>query len=286
MSDVSVPELDYLLIGHLTADLTEQGRKLGGTPSYAAATAHAFGLRVGVVTSAKPDDPLLDELRRWAHVHVIPSDETTTFENVYGTDGRIQYIRAVASPISSDDVPVNWLRTPLVHIAPMAAEVSPNTVHAFSSSTCLLTLQGWLRQWGSDERVFFRRWHDADVLSALNFVIFSEEDIREAPDMEMAIAHDANTLIVTRAERGGDCYRDGAVWHYETPVADVVNPTGAGDIFAASLLASYRKTSGDLRQSIRAAAHLASISVTRYGLAGAPTPSEIAHVLDTVKGSV
>ena len=54
---------DYLLIGHMTADLTPEGkRRLGGTVSYAARTAHAFGLRVRLLSSAAQGEPLLDEL--------------------------------------------------------------------------------------------------------------------------------------------------------------------------------------------------------------------------------
>lgn len=274
------PEIDYLLIGHLTADITPQGRKLGGTPSYAAATAQSFGLRVGVVTSAKPDDPLIAELGRWAHVQLIPSTETTTFENVYGPGGRTQYIRGVAAPITLDAVPATWRNCPLVHIAPMAAEVAPEVALGFPESTLLLTLQGWLRQWESDQQVRFRRWHDTSVLQAVDFVVFSEEDIREAPDMQALIADEANTLVVTRAEKGGDCYQNGTVWTYATPQVEVIHPTGAGDIFAASLLAAYAQTGRDLKRSITVAARLAAISVTRSGLASAPTPEEVRLIMN------
>jgi sugar/nucleoside kinase (ribokinase family) len=52
MFHIVPPEpVDYLVIGHLTVDLTPSGPALGGSASYAALTARALGLRVGVVTA-------------------------------------------------------------------------------------------------------------------------------------------------------------------------------------------------------------------------------------------
>ena len=42
---------DYLFIGHIAHDITPAGPQLGGTVSYGAHTAAAFGLRVGILTS-------------------------------------------------------------------------------------------------------------------------------------------------------------------------------------------------------------------------------------------
>jgi hypothetical protein len=55
--------VDYLLIGHVTADLQEDGgRLLGGTVSFAALVAKAFGIKVGILTSARAGEPLLASL--------------------------------------------------------------------------------------------------------------------------------------------------------------------------------------------------------------------------------
>ena len=40
-----IAPIDYLIIGHLTQDLTPSGPMLGGTASYASLTARALGLR-------------------------------------------------------------------------------------------------------------------------------------------------------------------------------------------------------------------------------------------------
>ncbi len=271
---------EYLLIGHITADLTPEGRRLGGTVSYAARTVCAFGLRVGILTSAADPEPLLDELKPFAdEIVVLPAAATSTFENIYSVSGRTQYIRGVARSIGPDDVPAQWLSAPLVHLAPLTDEVDPQIAYQFKHSTVLLTLQGWLRRWDDDGRVRFKRWFDAAVLKAIDIVVFSEEDILEAPELEQELADAVEHLFVTRADRGGTYYRQGRPVSYDTPQVEVVNPTGAGDVFAAALLSSLYVTNNDVEASIRVAARLGATSVTRYWLDGAPTAEEVEQAL-------
>ncbi|MBI5669203.1 MAG: hypothetical protein HZC41_14455 [Chloroflexi bacterium] len=275
---------DYLLIGHITADLTPSGRQLGGTVSYAARAVSAFGLRVGALTSAAPDEPLLDEIRPYIHdLKVLPAAATSTFENIYEPAGRVQYVRGVAAPIGVDDIPPGWLNAPLVHLAPLTGEVDPRIADCFKQSTVMLTLQGWLRRWDSSGRVSFKRWFDPAVLQAIDIVVFSEEDIREAPELEGEFARAVKHLFVTRAERGGTYYQQGEAIPFTTPQVQQVHPTGAGDVFASALLASLLRLDGDLWRAAQVAARLAALSVTRVGLDSAPTPAEVEQALAEVK---
>jgi sugar/nucleoside kinase (ribokinase family) len=275
---------DYILIGHLTADLTPTGRTLGGTVSYAARVIQSFGLDVGMLTSAAPDEPLIEQLSPYvAEMVVLPASATSTFENIYTPTGRVQYVRGVASKIVASDIPAQWLSAPLVHLAPLTDEVDPQIAHQFKNSTTLLTLQGWLRRWHADGRVHFKSWFDSDVLNDIDIVVFSEEDIAEAPELEAQFAGVVKHLFVTRAERGGTYYHWGQPVTYSTPQVELVHPTGAGDVFAASLLCGLHVTGGDMDRSIRIAAELAAVSVTRVGLDSAPTPQEVKQTLDATK---
>ncbi len=274
---------DYLLIGHMTADLTLDGRLPGGTVSYATRTAAAFGLRVALLTSAAAGDPLLNSLKPYSDVVSLPATETTTYENLYTPAGRVQYVRGVAAPIGVPDLPPHFLGAPLVHIAPIADEVDPQIAHVFKDSTVLLTLQGWLRRWDADGRVHFKRWFDPDVLRSIDIVVFSEEDVVKSPQMEQEFARSVKHLLVTRAEKGGTYYHEGEPFDYTTPQVDLVNPTGAGDVFAASLLASLPALDHDLPAAIRVAARLGAASVTRYLLDGTPTPDEAQAALDEAR---
>jgi sugar/nucleoside kinase (ribokinase family) len=169
-----------------------------------------------------------------------------------------------------------------VHLGPIAAETDPSLGALFPQARVLMTLQGCLRQWGEDGRVHFRRWLDRDALRHIDIVVFSEEDIIEAPQLEDEYASAVRHLIVTRAERGGSLYIDGVRQEYPTPQVTLVHPTGAGDIFAAALLSALDRVAGDYLKACRVAAYLAAQSVTRVGLAGVPNEAEVRSALGAV----
>ena len=275
---------EYLLIGHATADITPSARLLGGTVSYAARTASAFDLSVKLLTSVAQGEALINELDPYVTERVIlPAAETSTFENIYSPQGRTQYIRGVAAPIAAADIPAGWQHAPLVHIAPLTGEVDPQIVHAFPDSLVLLTAQGWFRQWDADGRVRFKRWYDAEVLREIDIVVFSIEDIAESPDLEALMAEQVQCLVVTKGGEGGTYYWQGQTYHYDTLDVPQVDPTGAGDVFAAAFLASMFLFDRDIHRAIRLAARLAANSVTRVGLQGTPTPTEVAEALKKVQ---
>ena len=63
--------VDYLVIGHVTHDLTPSGSRLGGTAAYSALTAQALGMRVGVFTASGTEadlSALQDILNNFLHI--------------------------------------------------------------------------------------------------------------------------------------------------------------------------------------------------------------------------
>ncbi len=271
-----------LVIGHMTADLTPQGtRRQGGTASYATRTAHVLGLRVRLLTSVAPQEPLLDDLRPFLDgLHIIPGTATSTFENLYDYAGkRTQILREIAAPLGPFDVPCAWRDTPLVHLAPLTGEVDPALAAHFPNATVLLTPQGWLRERDEQGLVRFRHWFDTDVLRHVDIVVFSEEDIAAAPDLEADFAASVPWLFVTRAEHGGTCYHHGIPFDYATPQLPVVNTTGAGDVFAAAVLACSHLLERDMPRVCQVAAQLGAATITRPWLEGAPTVQEAREAL-------
>ena len=177
-------DIDVLLIGHMTVDLVGEGRMLGGTVSYAAPTYAAFGRRVGILTSAAPDEPFLDHLRAHGDVVALPSEQSLTYENVYSATGRQQFVRATASPITFEDVPDEWKSAPYIHLGPLAGEIDPaEMAQGFPNSMIMLTMQGMLRRWDADGLVKFRRWFDEEALSLISIVVYSEEDVHQFPQL-------------------------------------------------------------------------------------------------------
>ncbi len=139
--------IDYLAIGHICADLQPDGTtRLGGTALFAALTAHALGLRVGIVTACGAD---LDLSALPVDIALVrqPSPHTTIFENRYAPSGRTQLLHGLAAPIDLGGVPDAWRETPIVHLAPIMQDVPLGidiTAH-FPRAVVGATPQGWLR---------------------------------------------------------------------------------------------------------------------------------------------
>lgn len=271
--------VDYVLVGPITADLVPGGRLLGGTVSYAAPVAQALGQRVGLLTSVSHNEPLLASLLPHAEVVVRAAEHTTTFENVYEGQQRTQYIHHTAHKMTPDFLPQAWRDAPLVHLAPLANDVDPSFVEHFEKATILLTPQGYLRKWGDDKRVHFKRWLNRDMLRAVDIVVMSVQDIEASPDLAEDFIGLVPHFILTDGANGGSYYHHGVKAHYDAYPVHETDPTGAGDVFAAGLLASLPHTERDIQAAIRVAAHLAAISVTNKGAGANFTPSDIENAL-------
>jgi hypothetical protein len=267
-------KIDYLVIGHLTQDLTAQGPRIGGTAAYSTLTAKALGLRVGIVTSWAADLKLgsLSDIPI-ANYH---ADESTTFENIYTPQGRVQYIHHVAPGLAYHLVPETWRTTPIVHLGPVAQEVEPGLVRHFPDSLVGITPQGWLRSWDSKKRIHSSEWPEsAYVLGKAGASVISVEDVENDEDRIEEMATQCRILAVTEAHQGSRLYWNGDVRRFRPPVVEEIDATGAGDIFAAAFF-SRLYTTRDPWEAARFATALSAYSVTRSGLEGSvPTEAEI-----------
>ncbi|MCY4070909.1 MAG: PfkB family carbohydrate kinase [Chloroflexi bacterium] len=277
-------DIDVLVVGHMTVDIVPCGKMLGGTVSYAAPTYAAFGHRVGVLTSAAYDESLLGHLLHFGKVVSLPARSSLTYENVYSDRGRQQFVRATACDIRFGDLPNAWLNAPYVHLGPLAAELDPlEMARNFPNATVMLTLQGLMRQWGEDGLVRFRPWFDAEALRLIDIVVYSQEDIQQYPQLTEKMRAVCKHLIVTNGRNGGTYYNSGGQMAYASSDVIPQDLTGAGDVFAASLLGLLPFVENDVRKAISIAGRLAAYSVTRSGLDSAPTAEEIA---DEIAGEV
>jgi sugar/nucleoside kinase (ribokinase family) len=274
---LSLPRLesiDYLLIGHLSRDLTPDGDRLGGTVAYAALTAYALGLRVGIVTSWGYEFPLEPYLGLLPIINT-PTDSSTTFENIKTSDGRIQIIHNVAASLDLHMIPEIWLDTPIVHLAPIAQEVDPTLVRHLPYSMIGITPQGWLREWDQNGRVSLTEWPEAAfVLERAGATVLSIEDVHHEEERIEEFATASRVLVVTEGASGGRVFWNGDVRRFAAPKVDPIDEVGAGDIFATAFFHRFHLTR-DPWEAVRFAAQLASNSVTRSGMAGIPTPDEI-----------
>jgi sugar/nucleoside kinase (ribokinase family) len=274
MTDSFLQEsVDYLVIGHLSVDLTPAGPRLGGTVSYSALAAHALGLRVGIVTSAGEDAPL-DPLKDIPMVRV-PTSQSTIFENIPTPQGRRQILHHRAEQLGLDHIPEAWRNAPILHLAPLAQEFPHHLATNVSSSIIGLTPQGWMRGWDAQGNVYPVPLDNAEeILSGIGAMVISLEDVGGDQEQVEFFAHHTRLLAVTEAAAGSVLYWNGDRRRFRAPRVKEVDATGAGDIYAAAFFVRLH-TTRDPWEAARFATQFAAYSVTRPGLEGIPTQSEI-----------
>jgi len=270
--------IDYLLVGHLTCDLINGGSRLGGSVAYAALTAQALGMRPGIITSYAEDLPL-DALASIPIIH-LPALKSTTFSNQETPQGRIQKIYHRAETLEYYFVPQLWRNTAIVHLAPVAQEVSADFVRHFPQSFIGITPQGWLRAWDTEGRVYSTEWPEATfILPYVNATVISIEDVAGSEEMIEEISASCHILAVTENREGSRVYWNGDVRRFRPPPnLTEVDPVGAGDIYAAAFFIRLFETR-DPWEAGRFATQLASYSITRAGLDSPPTRAEIEECL-------
>jgi len=259
------PPVDFLAVGHICHDLVPGGRLTGGAAAYGSLTAVALGLRAGVVTSAAAEDDwgaVFPELV----VAQVSAPATTVFENVYTPAGRVQTLHAVAGRLLPEHVPTVWTRTPIVLLGPIANEIDPALIRLFSDSIVGVGPQGWLRRWDEDGRVWPTAWADAaEVLPLAAVTFLSEEDLLDAAMLDDT-RRLAGIVVLTQGARGCTVYCRDEARAFPAPPVDVVDPTGAGDIFAAAYLVRFYQTDGNAWAAAEFANTIAAHAITRRGL--------------------
>ncbi len=272
--------VDYLVIGHITVDLTPTSLTLGGSATYAALTARALGMRVGIVTTRGDEIPL--DLPDGIQVVSGKAEHSTTFENIYTPDGRIQYLRHLAPKIDFSSVPEAWRRAKIIHLGPVAQEVEPQIPADFHPELVGRTPQGWMRTWGDDGRVKPSPWKPlGDPLDQAGAVVFSVEDVLNDEEYIERIAQVTRVLAVTEGASGCRLFWHGDSRRFRPPSVKEVDPTGAGDIFAAAFFIRLLNTR-DPWEAARFANRIAAISVTRPGISGVPSAREVQDCLTEV----
>ncbi len=265
--------IDYLVIGHITRDISDDGERLGGSAAYAAKTAAAFGLRVGILTSWGEDI----DIEELSGIHIINSrmSDTTTFENKLDGDKRSQIVHQLAAPIEIQQLPSAWNHAKIVHFAPVIGEISPGSVRAFPEADIGLTPQGWLRGLENDGRVIQADWPEADfVVQSAMATVISQEDISRDADILDSMAASSAILAVTDAEKGAQIFNRGKVSALPANPVREVDSVGAGDIFAAAFF--IRLHYGDnVEEAGRVANQVAAQSVERRGLKSTPSFDEV-----------
>lgn len=283
----------FVAIGHVTRDLLPDGSFTpGGTVTFAALTASRLGLDAGIVTCA--DEALLRDLPSLLPqiaLAAVSAPVTTVFENSYRQGFRTQYLRARAPALTYADIPPTWLSAPVLLLGPLAQEIPPSLVGQLPrqpGSLLAATPQGWLRRWDADGRVWPAPWEAAEtLLPLLDVLVLSHDDLLPFAGEQHtvdALLTDWSTrgplLVATDGRRGATLFECGTIMHFPAYQATEVDPTGAGDVFAAAFLV-HLHLHHDAHAAMNFANCVASLSVEGPGIAGIPVLEQIERRLNS-----
>ncbi len=175
---------------------------------------------------------------------------------------------ARARAIAAADVAAELRDAPAVVFGSIAHEIGAGLLAAFPAPVRVLVGQGELRTWQADGTVGTGEWESAaETLPLVSAVVLSEEDL--GGDLRPAERWARLTpVIVTLAERGARVFaRDDLYTVAGFRAAVVVDPTGAGDAFAAGLALALGE-GRSLREASRFANAVASFAVEAPGTDG------------------
>lgn len=263
--------MTLLYVGHLTLDLTPAGHTPGGSVLYGSTVFKALGGDVAVHTTSQEVPAEIQKFDlRWT-----PSAHTTTFENRYVGGQRQQWVHAIADPLPAPP----RLDVPFVHLAPVLHEIDlPSWLSAAqtSQSKVALSLQGLLREVTPDGRVL-RQAFDPQNCRGAQFLFLSDEDLGPNLDLLNALRKIVPVVVLTRGELGSTLFEGPNTTQIGIRKTNVVDPTGAGDAFAAAFLFAVIHQATN-KNAARLGAAAASHIIEHQGLGGLSALPSLAEI--------
>ncbi len=260
---------DYVTIGHVTADVLEDGtRRPGGGAFYSAMQAARLGRRTLIVTQGNPQelDALLEPYRSEVEVQVRPADHTTTLATSGMGAQRKQQMLAWAGAITE----ALEVDTSILHLAAVARETP--TRWAGRADFVGLTPQGLVREWTDDGEVSLAPPDPQMLPQRADALVLSD---RERACCEELIAGAGMVAVTAGAQPTELRLADGTVEH--VPVSASGEPRddlGAGDVFAAAFFIALH----DGRTPAEAAAYGNAAAAVRIAGMGAKAIGDAAAI--------
>jgi sugar/nucleoside kinase (ribokinase family) len=155
-------------------------------------------------------------------------------------------------------------------LCPVAGEVDPRLARSLGEASLGVVPQGWMRARGAGGAITAQSWEDADlVLPYTQSLVVSIEDIEPFEKEALEWFQQVPVAAVTRGRQGAALFVNGEHYTVAPDPATEVDATGAGDVFAATLLIEYQ-LEGNPWDAAAAAACCAAASVEAVGPAAIP----------------
>ncbi len=287
-----VPQV--VVVGSASRDLSSEdprGWRLGGGVTYGALTVARLGLRTAALigTDAVAAQAWELDLLRAAGVELVTVElaHGPVFQNVELPGGRVQTCLDPGEPLLPGSMPAAWSAAEAWLLAPIAAELPDAWADVPPGGTCVaFGWQGILRRLEAGQKVQPLPPGPSRLLLRADLVGVSRHDlIHDLPILAVCrwLGRD-DELLLTCGDEGGLLitlgeHRVRRLVRYPPLAAHAdVDPTGAGDVMLASVLAA-RVAGGEAApaagRDLLLGAAAASLVVERPGLLGVPTLGEV-----------
>jgi sugar/nucleoside kinase (ribokinase family) len=238
---------------------------LGGPVTYGTLAARRLGWEAAILTSAGPDFEPEREIAGIA-AFVRRSPATTRFVNEYDEDGtRHQVVTARADDVDLEPLPASWRDPDALLLGPLVGELGGPFATALEAGCVGAIAQGYVRAVDGEGRVSAREWvrPERDLLG-VHVLFLSEQDLPDADAHAQDLLAHVPMVALTRGWRGLTLVTRQGCHDVPTLPRPEVDPTGAGDVFAAAFLVRYQET-GDPLEAAAFGACAASCAVEGVG---------------------
>ena len=258
---ISIKLFDFIAVGHFSIDRIFLPSNelpltiLGGSVAYSSLTAKCFDISVSVISKVGYDflDGYVSSLEQenidLSGITIVNSAKTTSYELKYDDDISHRKLRLLSKTpaLTVKDIPES-LKAKIIHITPIANEVSYTVIKELRGRTPYLSIdpQGLVRTFNKsgittyqevDKRLlrFFDIYkstlNEAKAITGLSDLAST---IKEIHSLGIKI------VIITLGIDGVLISFNQTVHHIPSlEPKKVVDPTGAGDVFAGAFLAEY-----------------------------------------------
>lgn len=274
-------------MGAASRDLTPddpRGWRLGGAVDYCSLAAARLGLRVGALVGVDRLASRADELGLLEAAGVdlrrVDLEHGPVFENIELDGHRRQRWLSKSDRVPVAALPAEWRGARAWLLASVAGELGDEWAEVPAAGAGLgVCWQGLLRTFDGDGWVRRVDPRPSPILDRAGLVVASVDDMESGTDLAwLRSLAPLATVVLTAGEGGGVALVDGQMRRYAAiPAEGIVDATGAGDVFAAALMAAWLLT-GKMATgaALCFAAAAASCSVEGPGMIRVPTKREVA----------
>lgn len=254
-----------VVVGHVTHDRYGDAIVPGGSAYYGVRTHLGLGADAQLVAAVGRDFACDAALLDVPNV-LARAGETTTFTNLYAPGReRVQLVDAIAPTVVPTLCPSSYHGCDLLHLAPVIGEVEVAPwIDAVAPRMVAIGVQGWIKR-ASGREVVPRRWDVTDTeLARIDAACLGEEDLHAQGDLLARMIAAVPIVALTHGRDGCELFVRGRASRIGVFSTTEVDPTGAGDVFAAALFLALARGIERI-EAARHAAAAASIVVEARG---------------------